>query len=123
MNSFRALLESAQARNGSMLCVGLDPHSADLAAFGDSAEGAYAFCARLIAATVQQVSTGGSSCATFADCMRVADEGRNLDYDGPNGVLALDAIGRTTNAKFEQFRIDPDTGRDVRRSVITVGNS
>lgn len=79
--------------------------------------------ARLIAATVQQVSTGGSSCATFADCMRVADEGRNLDYDGPNGVLALDAIGRTTNAKFEQFRIDPDTGRDVRRSVITVGNS
>ncbi len=77
--------------------------------------------ARQIAAAVQQVSTGGSSCANFADCMRVADEGRNLDYDGPNGVLALDAIGRTTIAKFEQFRIDPDTGRDARRNVITVG--
>jgi branched-chain amino acid transport system substrate-binding protein len=79
--------------------------------------------ARQIAAAVQQVSTGGSSCANFADCMRVAHEGRNLDYDGPNGVLALDAIGRTTITKFEQFRIDPDTGRDVRRNVITVGYS
>jgi branched-chain amino acid transport system substrate-binding protein len=78
--------------------------------------------ARVMAATIPQVSSGGSSCATFEECMRIADEGRNPNYDGPNGVLAVGSQGATTSAKFEQFRIDPDTGRDVRRGVIGVGN-
>lgn len=78
--------------------------------------------ARIIAATIAQVSSGGSSCATFEECMRIADEGRNPNYDGPSGVLAVGTQGTTTSAKFEQFRIDPETGRDVRRGVIGVGN-
>ena len=51
MASFFDRLQARCVAANSWLCVGLDPHSADLGADGNSAAGAQAFCLRLIAAT------------------------------------------------------------------------
>ncbi len=46
-------LEAQVAAKNSLLCVGLDPHAAELeaAGFGNNADGAKAFCLKLIEAT------------------------------------------------------------------------
>jgi uridine monophosphate synthetase len=49
--SFFSRLEARAAALDTLLCVGLDPHSADLPAGANTPEGAHAFCAALIAAT------------------------------------------------------------------------
>ena len=51
MTSFFARLEARALSLDTLLCVGLDPHSSDLPAGAHTPEGAYAFCAALIAAT------------------------------------------------------------------------
>ena len=48
---FFSALRARSEAVGSLLCVGLDPHSSDLKEDGNSAAGALAFCLRLIEAT------------------------------------------------------------------------
>ena len=38
--------------------------------------------------------------------------GRNINYDGPGGTLAINASGEMISAVFERFTFD-DNGRDV----------
>jgi len=73
-----------------------------------------------IAANVPAISDGGLSCRDFAQCATVLDQGRNPDYDGPDGVVAIDANGNPSAAIFERFTFDAN-GRDVTTGLITIG--
>jgi branched-chain amino acid transport system substrate-binding protein len=63
-----------------------------------------------LAGAVLAASTGGSNCDSFAACAGVISIGRNTDYDGPGGRLALRADGNLASAVFEVFGYD-STGR------------
>jgi branched-chain amino acid transport system substrate-binding protein len=65
------------------------------------------------------VSRGGTACATFADCSDIIASGLNFDYNGPTGVLTLDANGDQSVATFVTFGFD-DSGRSVFRGNLGV---
>ncbi len=75
--------------------------------------------ADLIADEVGAVSVGGSACLSFIACANLLADGRNIDYDGPGGLLQLGANGDPSTAVFEEFTFDAG-GRDIRRLPITV---
>jgi uridine monophosphate synthetase len=80
MSFFDAL--TARAREtGSLLCVGLDPHAADLAGMpeGEGAAAAEAFCVRLIEATAPHAAAFKPNAAFF-------------EALGPEGVAALHRV-------------------------------
>jgi len=62
-DSFFALLDSRARQTGSLVCVGLDPHPADLPEPG--AEAAKAFCLRLIKATASEALAFKPNAAFF----------------------------------------------------------
>lgn len=70
-----------------------------------------------LAAAIPDISTGGSACSTFAQCKQLIDAGRNINYDGPSGGLALGSDGDLNTATFDEFSFDP-TGRDVSSRQI-----
>ncbi|MCU1399485.1 MAG: putative transporter substrate-binding protein [Acidimicrobiales bacterium] len=72
-----------------------------------------------LAAVVPGISSGGSVCATFADCVALIGKGRNIDYDGPSGRLALGDSGDPATGVFDVFSFD-ETGRDVSARQIDV---
>lgn len=75
--------------------------------------------ADLIADEVGAVSVGGSACLSFIACTNLLTDGRNIDYDGPGGLLQLGANGDPSTAVFEEFTFDSG-GRDIKRLPITV---
>jgi len=76
---------------------------------------------RVIATQASMVSRGGTSCRDFPSCADLLAEGRNIDYNGPEGVLRLDSTGEVTVGAYERFSFD-DTGRDITDLRFTVGN-
>jgi branched-chain amino acid transport system substrate-binding protein len=74
-----------------------------------------------IAASVPSVSEGGQTCRDFSACLEVLQQGRNVDYDGPDGVIALGVEGGAVTATFERFGFDLN-GRDVTSGYLVVGN-
>lgn len=65
------------------------------------------------------VSRGGSRCNTFSECRALIDDGLNVDYDGPTGLLALTANGDPAAATFVAYGFGDD-GRAEFRSAIGV---
>ena len=83
MTSFFSRLEARTRTIGSLLCVGLDPHPADLAA--PTAAAARDFCLRLIAATADVAAAFKPNAAFF-------------EQFGPDGMAALrDVIAAVPN--------------------------
>jgi len=64
-------------------------------------------------------SRGGSACRTFVECATIIETGLNIDYNGPTGVLSLDANGDPSVATFITFGFDPD-GRTSYRGDLGV---
>jgi branched-chain amino acid transport system substrate-binding protein len=46
----------------------------------------------VFASEVGRVTSGGEKCRSFAECKRLLDQGRDIDYDGVSG--SLDAMGQ-----------------------------
>lgn len=76
---------------------------------------------RSLSAAIAALSTSGSSCGTFTSCSVALAEGRNINYDGPGGVLAIDISGNVSRAAFERFRFDVN-GRDIASGNVVVGS-
>ncbi|MEO7398463.1 MAG: ABC transporter substrate-binding protein [Ilumatobacteraceae bacterium] len=74
-----------------------------------------------IAAAVPDISSVGSSCATFERCAVLLAEDRSIDYEGADGILAIGADGDLITARYEQFSFD-DNGRDVTLQTIAVSS-
>lgn len=49
---------------------------------------------------VVDVTGGGTTCTTYADCLDKLTSGEDIDYDGASGQLALDDRGDPTFARF-----------------------
>jgi branched-chain amino acid transport system substrate-binding protein len=73
-----------------------------------------------MASAVMAVTSSGSGCATFALCSAALADGRNINYNGPSGNLAIDTNGNVVSANFERFTFD-SSGRDVADGIIAVG--
>jgi branched-chain amino acid transport system substrate-binding protein len=53
-----------------------------------------------IADAVRDVTAGGVTCTTYADCLDKLNAGEDIDYDGVSGQLAIDENGDPTFARF-----------------------
>ncbi len=73
-----------------------------------------------IAGAINSVSTSGSSCLMYTACNELLADGRNIDYNGPSGNLAIDANGNVVAANFEKFRFE-SSGRDVADGIVAIG--
>lgn len=73
-----------------------------------------------IAAAIPAITIGGTSCASFPECSTAMSDGRNIDYDGPTGVLSISSGGDPVSAVFEVFGFD-ETGRDVATGTLVIG--
>ena len=105
--SFRALLAAAEARNHSMLCVGLDPEPAKFPLpWRDDPARIFDFCASMVAATRDLVSAFKPQIAYFA-AQRAEDQLERLIahiHDTAPGVpVILDAKRGDIGATAEQY--------------------
>jgi len=61
-----------------------------------------------IASQLQAVSAGGEKCTNFADCKKLLDEGKDIDYDGQSGPCDFDANGDPTKATMGIYQFGAD---------------
>ena len=107
MSSFRALLSGAEAQNGSMLCVGLDPEPSKfpLAWRGDSRR-VYDFCAGIVDATKHAAIAFKPQIAYFA-AQRAEEQLERLIAHihtvAPGVPVILDAKRGDIGATAEQY--------------------
>lgn len=74
-----------------------------------------------MARLVQPTTSGGTGCVSYATCAALLDQGRDISYDGPTGLLSLDERGDPTVGEFLAFAFDAD-GRDVTTGLFVVGS-
>lgn len=53
---------------------------------------------RAIGDTLKQVSAEGEKCTTYADCLKLIGEGKDVDYDGKSGPIDLNDVGDPSKA-------------------------
>ncbi len=73
-----------------------------------------------IAAEIPLVSSNGSVCHAFVDCVAAIDAGLQVDYNGPSGLTEIARNGDPSRAVFDRFVFDAD-GEDVFDRTITIG--
>lgn len=73
-----------------------------------------------IAEQLAAVSSSGSECRAFADCVKAIDNGLQVDYNGPSGLTELGRTGETTRAVFDRFVYNAN-GEDTLVRTLTVG--
>lgn len=75
--------------------------------------------ASTMAQRVPSVSDVGTPCATFETCDMGLQAERNINYDGPSGVLQMGVDGDPTRGVFDVFVFD-ESGADVLESTLVV---
>lgn len=61
-----------------------------------------------IAKEIPGVTKDGEKCTTFADCVKLLDEGKDIDYDGVSGPIELGETGSPTAASIGIYEYDAD---------------
>lgn len=59
-----------------------------------------------IAEQLQEVSTGGTKCTSFADCSKALEAGEDIDYDGVSGPVEFSEKGDPTEASVGIYTYD-----------------
>ena len=108
--TFLDMLSAAERQNGSMLCVGLDPEPTKFpAAYKGDANKIYDFCARIVDATADLVSSFKPQIAYFA-AHRAEDQLERLVAHmrrvAPQVPVILDAKRGDIGATAEQYAIE-----------------
>ena len=57
---------------------------------------------------LQSVTEGGEKCTTFADCLTLINDGKDIDYDGVSGPITFDANGDPTEAYIGIYQYGAD---------------
>jgi branched-chain amino acid transport system substrate-binding protein len=57
---------------------------------------------------LQSVSEEGEKCTTFADCLALINEGKDIDYDGVSGPITFDGNGDPTEAYIGIYQYGAD---------------
>jgi branched-chain amino acid transport system substrate-binding protein len=77
-----------------------------------AADFAQSDAAGVLASAISDISTGGSRCRNYAECVSALATDLVIDYDGPSGLTEIGASsGDTTLARFHVFLVD-ETGND-----------
>ncbi|MGY0390193.1 ABC transporter substrate-binding protein [Nocardioides sp. WG-D5] len=53
-----------------------------------------------IAEEIVDITTGGEKCETYADCVKLIEDGKDIDYDGKSGPIELGETGSPTAASI-----------------------
>ena len=61
-----------------------------------------------IASKLQEVSEGGTKCASFAECKPLLDAGTDIDYDGFSGPIEFDKNGDVSEATIGIYQYGDD---------------
>ena len=73
-----------------------------------------------MAAQLPDVSRVGVTCRSFSECIeRRGSDNRNVDYDGPGGVVEIGVNGDPVRARFDQFVFD-ELGVDVSTGPLMI---
>ncbi len=59
-----------------------------------------------IAAELIKVSRDGEKCTTYADCVKLVKDGKDIDYDGVSGPVDLNKTGSPSKATIGLFEYD-----------------
>lgn len=57
---------------------------------------------------LQSVTEGGEKCTTFADCLALINDGKDIDYDGVSGPITFDENGDPTEAYIGIYQYGAD---------------
>ncbi len=74
---------------------------------------------RRMADVLAGLTSGGTGCTTFAECVESLKNRRNFQYNGPGGVLDIGRQGDLVSAVYEVFGYD-DSGRDISEGEVVV---
>lgn len=55
---------------------------------------------------IQEVSEGGEKCTTYADCLALIKDGKDIDYDGVSGPVDMNETGSPSKATIGIFQYD-----------------
>ncbi len=61
-----------------------------------------------IAKKMVEVSSGGEKCGTFAECVKLLQEDKDIDYDGQSGRVEFDSNGNPTVASMGIYQYGND---------------
>lgn len=61
-----------------------------------------------IASKMQDVSSGGTKCTTFAECKELLEQGEDIDYDGVSGPIEFGDTGSPTAASIGIYQYKAD---------------
>ena len=70
-----------------------------------------------VGAAINDVTRGGEKCATYAECVVLAEAGTDLDYDGVSGPLEFRDEGEPTQASILILEFD-ETGTIVVKGSV-----
>jgi branched-chain amino acid transport system substrate-binding protein len=59
-----------------------------------------------IASKMQEVSAGGDKCTSFADCLALLEEDKDIDYDGVSGPVEFNEKGDPSEAEIGIYSYD-----------------
>lgn len=69
---------------------------------------------------LQSVSVGGTKCTTFADCAKLINEGKDINYDGLSGPITFDKNGDPSQAYISIYKYV--TGNDNKYETAQFGD-
>ena len=61
-----------------------------------------------VAAVLPDTTTGGTKCASFEECLPLAESGEDFDYDGVSGPIELGETGSPTAASIGIYEYDAE---------------
>jgi ABC-type branched-subunit amino acid transport system substrate-binding protein len=73
-----------------------------------AAKAAGSDCGVDVAAQLQDVSAGGTACATYAECAELLDADEDIDYNGFSGPVEFDDAGDPTQATIGIYQYGDD---------------
>ncbi|MBA3745569.1 ABC transporter substrate-binding protein [Sporichthya sp.] len=73
-----------------------------------AAEAANSDAGIAIAKELQDVSTGGEKCGTFAECVKLLKENKDIDYEGQSGPVEFDSNGDPSVASMGIYQYGND---------------
>lgn len=72
--------------------------------------------AEAVAAAMLEVTSGGTSCQTYAECKELLDAGEDIDFNGSSGDVDLNENGHVTAGSYDVWAYDA-TGADATLDV------
>jgi ABC-type branched-subunit amino acid transport system substrate-binding protein len=70
-----------------------------------------------VAAQINGVTEGGEKCTSYAACIALVKQGRDIDYDGASGPLEFTDVGEPSSATYVISEIQADGTLRTLRSV------